>query len=237
LGRVRDWRGHYLVAVDRYAVAGRRVPAGNEQFRPLVNNGEAGVAVIEEHVRRLGVTDVLDLVADGEAAFADLGLDPPAQDELLAEHSRLADLTLGPQHTLVAVPALAVASQARRQAPDPAVQAVPDRRADVRLAEVLGGVLARSKRVIQAARGGHGAAPGSEPAPSLWLVIPGPTDPGVGLPVQRHPAELTSADVETAVHDDVEREARTGAELEQPDASLLAVAKGDEPHPGDLVEP
>ena len=47
---------------------------------------------------------------------------------------------------------------------------------------------------------------------------------------------LAAPDVEGAIDDHVEREARPGAELEHAHAALDAVAERDQPHPGDLLE-
>src|ERR1700728_3838485 len=69
----------------------------------------------------------------------------------------------------------------------------PDRRLDVRLAEVGGGVLSRSQGVVETAGDHHAATPGAEPAPVVRLVVPGPGDPGPGQPAQRLPAQLAPA--------------------------------------------
>jgi hypothetical protein len=101
------------------------------------------------------VPGVLDLVAERKTGLADPRLDATAEHELLAEDRRLEHLALRPQHALVAIPPFAIPGQPGRQATDAAVQAVPDRRADVRLVEVLRRVLVRDQGVVQPAGDDH----------------------------------------------------------------------------------
>src|SRR3712207_7907449 len=55
--------------------AGHRLARRHEQLRAVVEDREADVDVVEEHVRRRVVADVLNLVPDAEARLADAGLD------------------------------------------------------------------------------------------------------------------------------------------------------------------
>src|SRR5689334_300934 len=116
------------------------------------------------------------------------------------------------------------------------MQAVPDRCADVRLVEVLGGVLARYQGVIQPAGDDHAATPGTKPAPVVRLVVPGRYDSGARQPAERPTAQFAPPDVETAVDEYVECEPGPGAELQHPDTATLAVTESDQPYPGDLFQ-
>ena len=237
LGQVWDRRAELAIALDRDAVVGRRLAAGHEQLGALVDDREADVAVVQLHLARARVADVLDLVVDREPALTEARLDPPAEEEVLPEDGRLEDLALGPQDALVAVPALAVADEPGGQPADPAVEPIRDLLEDMRLMELLGVVLAGAERVVETAGHDHPAAPGAEPAPVRVLVEPRSDGARVGDPRQRAAAELAASDVEGAVDDDVEGESRAGPELEQPDATAEAVPEGHQADPGDLVEP
>ncbi len=182
------------------------------------------------------VADILDLVVDREPALADARLDPPAQDQVLAEDRRLEDLALGPQDAVVALPTLAVADQAGRQAADPAVEGERLGLAQVGLVEVGGAVLAAQQRVVQAAGHDHPATPRPEPAQRIVLVVPRPDRARVGDPGHRPAGHLAAADVERPVDDDVEAEPATGPELEQADSPAGPVPEGRQADAGDLVQ-
>ena len=67
-------------------VAARLDGSGRDkQLDALVDDGEADVDVVEEHVRRPVAADVLDLVVDPQARLADPRLDAPPQQQVLAE--------------------------------------------------------------------------------------------------------------------------------------------------------
>jgi hypothetical protein len=188
-------------------------------------------------VRAARVPDVLDLIGDREPNLADSRLDAPAQHEALAEHRGLQHLALGPQHALIACPALAVPEQSRRQPAGPPVQPVGDALQHVRLIEMGRRVPAGYQRVVQAAGHHHPAAPGAEPAPLVWLVVPGRDHARGRLPAQRQPGELASADIETAVDQHVEREAAAGTELKDAHAAAEAIAEGHQPDSRGLLQP
>ena len=94
--------------------------------RALGEHGMADIDVVEEHVRRAVEAVVDDAVANADLVAADLGLDAADEMQVLAEHGRLLDDALGPEHAGVAVPALAIAGQPRRDGADAAVQRVAD---------------------------------------------------------------------------------------------------------------
>src|SRR3546814_975328 len=82
----------------------------------------ADVDMIAIHVRRAVETVVDDAVVQPDLVAADRRLDAADQVQVLAEHRRLLDDALAPQGAFVAVPALAIAGQPRRDRPDPPVE-------------------------------------------------------------------------------------------------------------------
>ena len=80
------------------------------------------------------------------------------------------------------------------------------------------------------------AAPVAQKTEALGLVVPRPGEADRRAPRKRPPRVLAAADVEGAIDEHVEDEARPGAELEHAHAALDAVSERDEPHPGHLVE-
>jgi len=91
--------------------------------------------------------------------------------------------------------------------------------------------------VLQAAGREQAPSEVAEEAEPLRLIVPRAGEPYPREPAEGAPGNLTPSDVEGAVHHDVEGEARTGAELEHTNAPLCAVAEGDEPDAGHLLEP
>ena len=210
---------------------------GTSKSRALVDDREADVAVVQEHVAGRMVADVLDDVVDGEPALADPRLDAATERQVLAEDRRLKHLALGPQDAVVPIPSLAIPGEPSGQPADPSMEPERLRRADVWLVIVLGRVLARPEGVVETAGHDHAAAPCPEPAPRVVLVEPRADRARVGDPRQRRPAHLATSHVERAIDDDVEGEAGAGAELEEADAATGTVAQRHEPDAGDLIEP
>ncbi len=186
-------------------------------------------------MRRPVPADVLDLVGDGQARLADARLDPPAQDEVLAEDRCLQRLAFRPEHALVALPVLAVTRQ-----PGGAVGEAPVERellGLLRRVVILGGrVLGHEQRVVDPAGGEKAAAPVAHEAETLPLVEPGAGEADAGVPRQRTAGEFTATDVEGAVDEDVEGEAGARPELEHAHAALGPVSELGQPNAGDLPE-
>src|SRR3546814_3940317 len=82
----------------------------------------ANVDMIAMHVGRAGETGGEDAVEQPDLVAADCRMDAADQVQVLAEHRRLLDDALAPQGAFVAVPALAIAGQPRRDRPDPPVE-------------------------------------------------------------------------------------------------------------------
>ena len=224
------------VALDGVVAARLDAARRNEQLRAGVDDREADVDVVEEHVRGRVEADVLDRVVDTHARLADTSLDPPAQQELLAEHGGLEHLALRPQHALLAVPALAVAGQARRAVRHAPVQA--EALGLLRREVVLRGrVLGHEERVVDPAGRQEPAAPGAEEAEALRLTEPRPREADARAPGKRATAVLAAPEIEGAVDEHVESEAGAGAELEHAHAPLGTVPERDEADARDLVEP
>ena len=145
---------------------------GDEQLRPLVDDRKADVHVVEVHVRRRVVPQVLDLVVDLETRLADPHLDPAAQQELLSEEGCLEHLALREEHALVALPALAVSDETGGAVRDAPVEAERLRLLR-RVVVVLGRVLRHEQRVLEPAGREQTAAEVAEEAETLGLVEPG----------------------------------------------------------------
>ena len=164
-----------------------QIPAALGQHRV------ADIDVVTEHVRR-AVEAVIDhAVLEQDLVAADLGLDPPDQVQVLAEHRRLLDDALAPERALVAVPDLAVAGEPRRDGRDPAVDRAVDRLAvDV---VVVGRVLAvHEQDVVEAAgddQAGERAQPG-QPTLALVLVQPGMAEASRRVPADGSPRDTRS---------------------------------------------
>ena len=105
-----------------------------------------------------------------------------------------------------------------------------------RVVVLLGGVLGHEERVFQAAGGEQAAAPGTEEAQSLRLIKPGPRGADAREPCKGPATHLAAPDIESPVYNDVESEARTGAELENAYAALRPVAEGDKSYAADLLQ-
>ncbi len=103
--------------------------------------------------------DVLDHVGDSQPRLAETCLDRAPEQQLLAEDAAWQRLALGPEHALVAVPALAVAGQARGrfETRGRGAEALGLLR---RIVVLLRGVFGHEQRVVDAARG-------EEPPPQL----------------------------------------------------------------------
>src|SRR5262249_27226665 len=144
------------------------------------------------------VADVDDLVVNDQARLADARLDRPLQQQLLAEDARLQHLALGEEDAVVRVPALAVADETRGTARDAPVQAVALRRFR-RVVVLLGRVLGREERVVEAARRQEPAAERAQPAEPFRLGEPRAGEAGGRLPGERSPRMLAAPDVESAV--------------------------------------
>jgi hypothetical protein len=235
LGQVVD-RGVQAAVVAGGRRIRRHARPRDEQLRRFVDDREPDVAVIEQHVRRAGVTGVLHLVMQSEGRAADRRLDPPPQGDVLAEHRRLLHHAFGPKDAFVTVPPLAVTGEACREGPDPTHHPVRLGRLEMRLVELLRGVLAADQRVIQA-RGRHEpAGEASEPAHAFGLGEPGTDEARRRDPGERHAPNLAATDIEGPIDDDVEHESRPGPELEESDTALDPVAGGHQAHAGDLLE-
>jgi len=101
---------------------------------------------------------------------------------------------------------------------------------------LLGGVLGHEERVFQAAGSEEAAAPGTKEAQSLRLVEPGPSETDARKPAERSATHLAAPDIEGPVHNDIEGEACTGAELKDAYAALHTIAKSDKTYTGDLFQ-
>jgi hypothetical protein len=199
--------------------------SGATSLGALVDDREADVHVVEHRVRRRPEAAVLDRVADGHGGAAGLGLDAAGEDQELAEHGRLPDLALGPQHAALALPARPVAQEPRRRVGDAAVQAVTDFGA-VGVGVVARVLLDRAHDVVEAA-GAHQPREGAQPAQaslSVVLVQPGAPKPRGRAPAERDAVEFQCAHVHRPVDHQLEGEPAAGAEPQNPDAALRAVA-------------
>ena len=185
-------------------------------------------------MRAPGGADIGHRVGDPQRHAAEVGLDPPAQQQLLAEQRRLHHLALGPQHAVVAVPCGAVACQPGGQAGVPAVQPV-GLSDPVRVVEHGRVVGAAEQRVVQAAGGHQAAGEPAEPADPVWLVVPGPGHPDRRGPGQRLPAQPRAADVEPPVDQDLELETSSRPAAQHAHPAFGAVAALDQPDPGHLL--
>ena len=203
---------------------------------PGVDDGEADVAVVQQHVGARGRADVGDRVRDPQARAAEVRLDPAAQQQLLAEDRGLENLGLRPEHALVAGPRGAVSGQPGRQPGITAVQAVGLGPA-VRVVEDRRVVGAAELHRVQPAGGHQPAGEAAEPADPGGLVVPGAGQAHRRPPGERPAAEPRPADVEAPVDQHLEVEAGPGAEAQQPDPALSAVRGLHQLDAGELLEP
>ena len=119
-----------------------------DKLGAIVQHWPANIDMVEQHMRRTIKTLVLDPVVNRDAGFADPGLDPPNEMQVLREHRDLGDLSFGPECAVVAVPARAVTGQARRFETDAAVNTVPDA-VTIRIVVVLRTLLGHAENMIQ----------------------------------------------------------------------------------------
>ena len=146
-------------------------------------------------------------------------------------------LTTPSDHSMQSSPSqrLAIAGEPRRDRADAAVDRMADglpRPVDI----VLGRLVVHEQDVVEAAgdqQAGEGAQPG-EPALAFILVQARMPEAGRRMPADRHAAILAVGDVQRPVDQHGEAQAGAGAEFEQADAALDAVAQRHQPHAGEL---
>src|SRR5205807_1801370 len=102
------------------------------------------------HVRSRVVTRVADVVLPDDRASVERRRQAAVEDEVLRERADLADLALGIENALVALPALAVGAERRGGRRDTAVESVL-RRAPSRVVVRVALVRLRKEDVVEAA--------------------------------------------------------------------------------------
>ena len=206
-----------------------------EVARALGQHRMADIDVVAIHMRRPVEAVIDDAVVQPDLVRADLRFDAADEMQVLAEHRRLLHHAFGPEHAVVAVPALAVAGEPRRDGADAAVDRMADGLAwavDI----VVGRLVVHEQDVVEPAgdeQAGEGAQPG-EAALALIFVQARMAEAGRRMPADRHAAVLAVGDVERAVDQHREAQAGAGAELQHADAALDAVAERHQPHAGEL---
>ena len=96
-----------LEPLARFVIARRHFLGRYDEARPLIDDREADVAVVELHVRHALEALVADRVADGDDVAAGCELDAPAQQQILVEDARLTHLALDEDDVVVAAPFVA----------------------------------------------------------------------------------------------------------------------------------
>jgi hypothetical protein len=208
-----------------------------QKLAALIQQRIAEVEVVEQHVRGRAKAAVLDPVLDRDRAAAELRLEPAGQHQVLAEHRHLGDLRLGEKHAALALPALAIAQQARRNLRDAAVQriVVPiEAPVDIALGAGGGG----RQRLVQAA-GREQAGERAQEAPAGVLLGRGEAwmaRSGRRAPADRHAAPPRAQKIEAAVDRDLKSKAAAGANVQDPHTALRAISKLDQLDPRDLLQ-
>ena len=181
-------RGHHRpVSVHRMVAPRRSSRGGDDELRTLVDDRKADVDVVEEHVRRQVMTDILDHVMDSQPGLPHDGLDSSSEHELLAEDARLQRLSLGPERARVSIPALAVSHEARGPVRHATVQSEGLRLLG-RVVVLRRRVLCHEQRVVDATRRQQPTTEGAKEAEAFGLVVPGPLDADRGRPCERDAA-------------------------------------------------
>ena len=165
------------VALRRLAGARTHRRGRGEELGAVVDHWPADVHVVEQHVRRRIEALVGDLVPDRQARLAERNLDPASEHQVLSEDRGLADLALGEEDAVVAVPALPVAEEPSRRSGDPSVEPVALGRLR-RVVELSGRVLGRAEGVVEPARRQKAGAEPAQKAEALRLGKPRAGEPG-----------------------------------------------------------
>src|SRR5262249_30752730 len=106
----------------------------------FIDDWKASVDVIQVHMWRFVITDILHFVMDHETRLSDACFDAPPEEQVFPKDSCLEDLALSPEHALVSLPALTIANQPGRAVRDPPMQPV--------CLDLFGGIVVLSRRVL-----------------------------------------------------------------------------------------